>query len=202
MNTRHGFCNIRIFEYICCFCVYWPFEFSYSNLSQRPNSFNSFWKDMNFLFLSFCQFSGIVLHRVHKKFEVVFLIYGLWLTILCTFSKDFTKNCWTLHAINTFVWPKGKQLLQKHGNAYNSRNESETGTSYFVTSRNIKQTVLNHWSTIISCSYILDATSLKMIHSDTTWFQLLVWKLIARIVYENDSKLPRPILWSIIKMNK
>jgi hypothetical protein len=76
---------------------------------------NSFWKDMNFLFLSFCPFSDIVFHRVHKKLEVVFLNYGPWLTILWTFNKEFTKKFWILNAIDTFVWPKGKQLLQKRG---------------------------------------------------------------------------------------
>jgi hypothetical protein len=38
---------------------------------------------------SFCPFSGIVFHRVHQKFEFVFLIYGLWLTIFWTFKQGF-----------------------------------------------------------------------------------------------------------------
>ena len=43
------------------------------------------------LFLVFHPFFGIVLHRVHEKFEVVFPIYGLWLSIVWTFNKDFTE---------------------------------------------------------------------------------------------------------------
>lgn len=74
----------------CSFCAHWPSAFFISNLNKRPNSFDPIWKGTNLLFFSFCPFSGIVLHRVHKKFEVVFPIYGLWLTIFRTFSKDFT----------------------------------------------------------------------------------------------------------------
>ena len=46
---------------------------------------------INLPFFSFCLFSDIVLHRVHQKFEVVFPIYGLWLTLFWTLSKDFTE---------------------------------------------------------------------------------------------------------------
>ena len=43
------------------------------------------------LFFSFYPFSGIVLHLFHKKFEFVFPIFLLWLTIFWTFSNDFTE---------------------------------------------------------------------------------------------------------------
>ena len=89
--SGHGFCNLRVFEYKCSFCVHWPSEFSDSNLNQRPNSFDPFWKGINLLFFSFCPFSVIVLLGIHKKFEVVLPIYGLWLTIFWTFSKVFTN---------------------------------------------------------------------------------------------------------------
>ena len=91
VNNGQGFYNIRIFEYRCYFCTHWPFEFSDSNLNLWPNSFNSFWKLIKLLFLVFHPFFGIVLHRVHEKFEVVFPIYGLWLSIVWTFNKDFTE---------------------------------------------------------------------------------------------------------------
>ena len=94
---------------------------------------------------------------------------------------------------------KGSNCYKNVEKAYNSRIESETGKSYLVISRNIKQTVLNHWSTIISYRYILQLIE-KKVHYDTTLFQLC--KLIARIIYGNDSKLPRPILKGIIKMNE
>ena len=45
----------------------------------------------NSSFLVFHPFLGIILHRVHEKFEVVFPIYGLWLSIFWTFNKDFTE---------------------------------------------------------------------------------------------------------------
>lgn len=32
----------------------------------------------------------MVLHRVNEKFKSVFVIYGLWITIIWTFSKEFT----------------------------------------------------------------------------------------------------------------
>ena len=76
--------NIAI---VGCFCAHWHYELSDSNLNKRPNSFDPFWKGFNRLFFSFCPFSGIVLHRVNQKFEVVFPIYGLWLTICWTFCK-------------------------------------------------------------------------------------------------------------------
>ena len=47
VNNEHGFCNIRIFEYRCCFCVDWSFKVSDSNLNQWPNSFNLFWNVVN-----------------------------------------------------------------------------------------------------------------------------------------------------------
>ena len=87
---------------------------------------------------------------------------------------------------------KGSNYYINVEKAYNIRIELETGKWSIVTSGTVKPTVLNNWSTIISCSYILGPTSWKMIHYYTTLFQL--WKLIARIIYENDSKLHRLIL--------
>ena len=42
-------------------------------------------------FFSLCPFSGIVLHLFHKKFEIAFPIYVLWLTIFWTLSKNFKE---------------------------------------------------------------------------------------------------------------
>ena len=61
------------------------------NLKQRPNSFDPFWKDINLLFFLLCPFSGRVLNRVHRRYEVVCPIYELWVTIFWTFSKDLRK---------------------------------------------------------------------------------------------------------------
>jgi hypothetical protein len=60
-------------------------------LNQRPNSLNPFSKGVNLFFLSFCPFSGIVLHLFHKNFEFVFSILWLCLTIFWTFNKNFTE---------------------------------------------------------------------------------------------------------------
>jgi hypothetical protein len=81
------YCNLGIFENRCCICAHWHSEFSDSNLNKLPNRFDPFWKGFILIFFSLCPSSGIVLHRVNQKFEVVFPIYGLWLTILWTFSK-------------------------------------------------------------------------------------------------------------------
>ena len=60
------------------------------------------------VFFSFCPFFGIVLYRVHKKFEVVYPIYGLWLTVFWTFSKDFTKVLSVYDVkIPVMAWPAG-----------------------------------------------------------------------------------------------
>ena len=93
------YCNLGIFENRCCFCAHWHSEFSDSNLNKRSNRFDPFWKGFILIFFSFCPFSGIVLHRVNQKFEVVFPIYGLWLTIFWTFSKDF-KDILSLFCLN------------------------------------------------------------------------------------------------------
>jgi hypothetical protein len=53
---------------------------------------------------SFCPFSGIVFHRVHQKFEFVFLIYGLWLTIFWTFKQGFYGDTHHLWWSQTKVW--------------------------------------------------------------------------------------------------
>jgi hypothetical protein len=78
----------------CCLfsfghCIVCPSSIWWRSVAfnKRPNSFDPFWKGFNRLFFSFCPFSGIVLHRVNQKFEVVFPIYGLWLTICWTFCK-------------------------------------------------------------------------------------------------------------------
>ena len=87
VHSGQGFYNFRIFEYRRCFCAHWP-EFFDSNLNQQPNSFDPFCNGINLLFFSFYPFSGIV---IHKKSEVVFTMYRLWLTIFWTFCKDFTE---------------------------------------------------------------------------------------------------------------
>ena len=92
VNSEQGLCNFGVFEYRCCFCAHWPSEFSDSNLNQRPNSSE---RVSTSSFSRFVHF-GTVLQRVHNKFEVVFPIYGLWLTIFWTFSKDFT------HILNVY----------------------------------------------------------------------------------------------------
>ena len=72
---------------LLCSVTFWVFDL---NVNQRPNIIEQFWKGINLLFFSLCLFSGIVLHRVHQKFQVVLPIYGPWFTIFNTFSKDFT----------------------------------------------------------------------------------------------------------------
>jgi hypothetical protein len=87
------------------------------------------------LFFSLCSFSGIILHLFHKKFEIAFPIYVLWLTIFWILSKNFKEvlsSFWAFHESEDYdlpllYWipklqcPYKKKCLQKYHNTCFSR---------------------------------------------------------------------------------